>query len=163
MTGGNMGEKSLSELTAIESIRRLLSLYSDAVQRREPDEIAGLFAADAEVVIMDGAPRIGREAIVAGLKQTMSGFQYLHQTFGPGLIDVAGNAAKGRISIMEITRPIDGETLNAVFGQYEDDYVRIGGTWQFHRRRFFLSYMAKVPASEAAPFAALTPLHQYLP
>jgi hypothetical protein len=60
-----MGEKSLSELQATESIRRLLSLYSDAVSRREPDEIARLFAPNAEVIIMDGDPRVGREAIVA--------------------------------------------------------------------------------------------------
>jgi hypothetical protein len=93
----------------------------------------------------------------------MSGFQYLHQTCGAGLIDVTGNSARGRISIMEITRPIESETLDAVFGQYEDGYVRIDNAWQFHRRRFFLSYMAKVPATEAAPFTSFAPLHSYLP
>lgn len=157
-----MGEKSLSELRATESIRRLLSLYSDAVSRREPDEVAQLFAADAEVIIMHGDPRVGRDAIVAGLRQTMSGFDYLHQTFGAGLIDVAGHAARGRISIMEITRPIGGETLNAVFGQYEDAYVRVGSTWQFHRRRFYLSYMARMPATEVAPFTSFAPDYRFL-
>lgn len=158
-----MADKSLRDLQASESIRRLLALYSDAVCRRQPGDVASLFTPDAQVVIMDAAPRIGRDAIVEGLTQTIARFSYLHQTFGAGLIDVAGDVAHGRISIMEITRPVDGETLNAVFGQYEDLYRHDGTRWYFDRRRFFLSYMAQVPATEVAPFAGLTPQHSFAP
>ena len=83
-------EERIASLEARDEIRRLLSLYGDAVRRKDPDAIGPLFTPDARVVIAGGKERVGREEIVPGLRNTAAGFEFLSQVGDPGLIEVEG-------------------------------------------------------------------------
>lgn len=158
-----MREDGIARLQAIENIRRLLSLYSNAVSQRTPEVLAELFAPDARVTIADGPERVGRVEIVAGLERTILAFRYLYQTFDAGLINIEGDTARGRIGIMEMNRPADAQTLNAVFGVYEDQYCCSDERWYFYHRRFTLQYRVAIPASAVWEYGGFTPEVAFLP
>ena len=149
-----MSEERLARLEAREAIRRVLSLYGDAVRRKDPDAIAGLFTPDAEVTIAGGKTRVGRSEIVEGLRNTASGFEFLSQKSDPGLIDVAGGEARARVGVIEANQPLGTDRINLVFGIYEDEYRQFEGHWRFHRRNFTLQQVASLQAAEITKFAA---------
>lgn len=158
-----MSDKVMAELAAQNAIRRLISLYCDAVGRRDPDAIAGLFAPDARVVIADGPERVGRDEIVAGLQRTVFGFDFLHQRCDTGLIDVADDRARARIGVMEMNRVVGAETLNLIFGVYEDEYGRDSEGWRFRTRRFTMRFRAMLPAEQLQEYPAFPPMFDLAP
>lgn len=128
----------LQGLLAQNAVRRLLSLYCDAVARRDADAIAVLFTPDAQVRIADQAPRVGTSEIVAGLRRTIGNFDFLQQSCDAGLIDVAGDEARARIGVVEINRALNQDGVNLILGHYEDIYQHAPEGWRFHRRQFTL-------------------------
>lgn len=147
-----MAKASLATLAAENAIRRLISLYCDAVARGDPDSIAMLFTPDARVRIAHLPERVGREEIVEGLRQTMAAFSYLHQKCDTGLIDVDGDVARARLGVVEFNRSNGADSLNMIFGFYEDELMLLGEGWRFHRRRFTIRYRTVLPASEIQQF-----------
>jgi hypothetical protein len=159
-----MTDVAIAALVARDSIRRLLSLYCDAVSRREPDAIGALFMPDAVVTIAHFPDRIGRPAIIDGLRRTISKFTFLHQKCDTGLIDVAEDQAWARIGVLEINRATDSpERLNLICGTYEDEYRRDSGGWGFQRRRFTLQFRTLLQASAAEEFPPFVPHRPFDP
>lgn len=150
-----MADSLLESLAAEREIRRLISFYGDAVRRK--DAAGALFTADARVKIADGAERVGRSEIVEGLRRTIANFSYLHQQCDAGLIDVEGDVVRARYGVLEANRPNGSESLNTIFGFYEDEYTRLGEGWRFYRRRFSLQLRVLLPASEIEQFPNFTP------
>lgn len=151
------------EHQARESIRRLLSLYCDSVARRDADAVGLLFTEDARVRIAGGAERIGRSAIVEGLRGTISQFGFLHQKCDTGLIDVAGDTARSRIGVMEMNQASGASEFNMIFGVYEDEYRLTGEGWRFARRDFTFQYRAILPAAETRHFQEFRPAYPFAP
>jgi hypothetical protein len=150
-----MSEELLAAYEAERAIRRLVSLYCDAVARKHPEAIAELFTQDARVRIAEGPERVGHAEIVEGLRRAVSQFSFLHQKCDTGLIDVAGDRARARLGVLEMNRAHDAGCINFVFGAYDDEYQRTAAGWRFHRRRFTLQYRVVAPASELQAFAEL--------
>lgn len=148
-----MSEVRLARLEACEAIRRVLSLYGDAVRRKDPDAIAELFTPDARVTIAGGEPRAGRTEVVEGLRNTASGFAFLSQKSDAGLIDVSGDTARARVGVIEANQPLGTGRINLVFGIYEDEYRLFEGRWRFHRRDFTLQQVASLEAADITKFA----------
>ena len=158
-----MTDTLLATLIAERAVRRLISAYCDVVSRRDPDSAGVLFARDARVQIADGPERIGRNEIVEGLRRTMQGFSFLHQKCDTGLIDVEGGLARARIGVFESNRPAGAESLNMIFGTYEDEYRLLEEGWRFYRRRFTLQFRAVLPASEMQQFSDFVPGFSIVP
>ncbi len=158
-----MTEETLASLAAKESIRRLVSLYCDAVARRDADAIGALFAPDARVRIVDQPERVGIEAIVEGFRQTLAAFAFLHQRCDTGLIDIDGNRATARLGVFETNRMTGSDRLGIFYGAYQDDYVRLDAGWRFHRRRFSLKQRLSVAVADLDDFPDLIPDRAYAP
>ena len=158
-----MPDTVLETLAAERAIRRLVSLYCDAVRRKDVDAAGTLFAADARVQIADFPERVGRAQIVDGLRRTLADFTYLHQICDMGLIDLKGDVARARLGVIEANRPNGSESLNMIFGAYEDEYKLLEEGWRFHRRRFNLQLRALLPTSEIQAFQALAPSFPFAP
>lgn len=144
-----MSDDLLVILDAERRIRRLVARYGEAVAQKNAELARELFAEDAEVAIADMPVRVGRDAIVGGFANTLSAFRWLHQTSDSGLIDVDGDAAKARYQVVEFNQRIDNGEVAMITGCYEDQYVRRGGTWHFHRRRFTLRSRVVLAHSQA--------------
>ena len=158
-----MADSSLATLAAENAIRRLVSLYCDAVARRDPDAIAVLFTPDARVRISDLPERVGVQEIVEGLRRTMSAFSYLHQKCDTGLIDVDGQWARARLGVIEANRSNGADSLNMIFGFYEDELRLLQERWCFHRRKFTLQFRIVLPASEIQQFPDFMPAFAFAP
>jgi ketosteroid isomerase-like protein len=158
-----MDDRLLATLAAERAIRRLISLYCDAVRRGDPDAIGELFTPDARVRIAELPERVGRQEIVEGLRRTMAGFSYLHQTCDTGLIDVEGELARARHGVIEANRPNGAEALNVIFGAYEDEYRLSEAGWRFHRRRFGLQFRVQLAAAELQQFSQFAPGFAFAP
>ena len=158
-----MDDSSLATLAAESAIRRLVSLYCDAVARRDPDAVAVLFTPDARVRIADLPERVGQQEIVEGLRRTMSAFSYLHQKCDTGLIDVNGGSARARLGVLEANRTNGADGLNLIFGFYEDEFMRLEDGWRFHRRTFTLQFRTVVPTSEIQQLPEFIPAFAFAP
>jgi SnoaL-like domain len=142
-----------------EAIRRLVSLYCDAVARRDADAVGKLVTDDVRITIAGGPERNGRDAAVAGLQRTIGDYGFLHQKCDTGLIDIDadGTRAHARLGVMELNQAFGAETVNAIFGFYEDEYQLTDSGWRFARREFTLQFRAVLQASECQFLQALTP------
>jgi hypothetical protein len=158
-----MTDTSLAALVAESAIRRLISGYGDSVSRRDPDSVRALFTPDARVRIADGAERVGHEAIVEGLRRTLSAYSFLHQKCDTGLIDVVGDHARARLATFETNRLSGTDSLAMIFGTYEDEYMLFGKEWRFHRRRFTLQLRTVVLVSEIQQLPDLVPAFTITP
>jgi ketosteroid isomerase-like protein len=143
-----MSEALLARLEAESAIRHLVGCYCDAVNRRDADAAGLLFAQDCAITIADGPERVGRDAQTEGMRQTFAAFDFLRQQCDVGLIDVAGDTARARLSVFEASHRAGEDTLSLIFGFYEDDYVRLAEGWRFQRRRYALQFRSKVEAAK---------------
>lgn len=136
-----------------ESIQRLLSAYCDAVRRLDPDAAGHLFAPDAVIRIADYPELEGRETITEGIRKTFAKFNFLHQRYDGGLIDIDGDRARARLGIFEANSRPEQEGIQIIFGTYEDEYVLLAEGWRFYRRYFSVQSMADIPAQSYQVFA----------
>jgi len=119
----------------LAAIRELNDRYSDAVNRRDGEAWAALWAEDAAWELM-GTRVEGRGAIVALWTEAMAGFAFVGFFGQMGAIAVAGDAAHGRVWTHEVLDGPEGE--RRPLGRYDDRYVKRGGEWQIAERRFSL-------------------------
>jgi hypothetical protein len=138
----------LARLEAESAIRRLVGLYCDAVGRRDADAAGLLFAADCAVRIADGPERVGRDIQTEGMRQTFAMFDFLRQQCDVGLIDVAAEKARARLSVFEASHRSGEDCVSLIFGFYEDDYVHLAEGWRFQRRRYVLQFRSRVEVSK---------------
>ena len=135
---------ALARLEAESAIRRLVGLYCDAVNRRDADAAGQLFADEAEIRIADFSAIAGRDAIREGMSKTFAAHAFLRQQCDAGVIDVAGNRARARLSVFEAAQREGEERISLIFGFYEDDYAQLGEGWRFWRRRYTLQFRCRL-------------------
>jgi ketosteroid isomerase-like protein len=143
-----MSEALLTRLEAESAIRRLVGLYCDAVNRRDADAAGALFAPDCRIRIADGPERVGRDVQTEGMRQTFAAFAFLRQQCDVGLIDVAGDTAKARLSVFEASLRAGEEGVGLIFGFYEDEYVRLAEGWRFAQRRYVMQFRSRLPVDK---------------
>lgn len=143
-----MSEDLLARLEAESAVRRLIGLYCDAVNRADADAASRLFAPDCRVRIADGPEIAGREVLAQGMRHSFGAFDFLRMQCGVVAIDVEGDTARARLLVHETTHKPGADDLGELWGNYEDEYVRLPEGWRFQRRRYTLQLRARVPVSK---------------
>lgn len=119
------------------AIRELLEAYADAVCRRDAEDWGATWAEDAEWSLPD-YPEIGttkgKPAIVAMWTEAMKGYPGIRFQSWPGAIEVQGDCATMRSYTAEVYDQ-NGITMRDM-GEYEDECVKVNGTWLFASRSF---------------------------
>jgi len=129
-----MGSAQLLEDEA--AIRRLAALYAHAVDRNEPDTIAGLFAADA-VIEGPGFVMRGRNELraIPGMLRGMYS-RTLHQVHQQ-TVELRGDSAEAETycTANHVTDKGGGAAENLAWAmRYLDTLRREDGRWVFTRR-----------------------------
>lgn len=118
------------------AIQRLIHRYADAVVNRNGVQWSSCWADDADWDLGGGRMVEGKEAIVALWYSAMKGMASVVQLVHNGEVfaDPADpDQASGRWYIDERYRRADG-VVGTLLAHYDDQYVRVGGTWLFARR-----------------------------
>ncbi len=135
------------------AIRRLAALYARAVDRNEPDTMAGLFAADA-VIEGPGFVMRGREELraIPGMLRGMYS-RTLHQVHQQ-TVSVRGDSAEAETycTANHVTDKGGGSAENLSWAmRYLDTLRREDGRWVFVRRRVVIDWTETRPAQFATP------------
>jgi ketosteroid isomerase-like protein len=152
-----MSDALLARLEAESAIRRLVGLYCDAVNRRDADAAGLLFAPDCRITIADGPERMGREVQTEGMRQSFAPFDFLRQQCDVVAIDVDGACARSRLLVFEATHKRGDEAIGHIWGNYEDEYVRLPEGWRFQSRRYTLQLRSLVPTARLQHVAGFGP------
>lgn len=120
----------------VAAIHQLIDDYCDAVFRRDAAEWGACWAEDARWSL-SGHVVEGRSQIVALWETAMAGFPFVAFFAQPGLIEVDGERASGRVYTQELLEKVDG-TIDRPIGRYDDDYRKIDGAWCFASRTYTL-------------------------
>lgn len=141
-------EARLQQLEDVNAIEKLTRAYGYYIDKGLWDQVVDLFADDSTVEIeaggiyhgKAGADRLFRQKFGRGQIGLPDGRLFNHPQF-QGIVDVdpGGTTARGRWrTLAQVawhgTRSFWNE------GVYENEYVKEGGTWKFHKMRFWSTY-----------------------
>ena len=138
-------EEKVERLSAIEDIKQLKARYCQLCDAGyDPDGIAAMFVEDG---VWDGGPEfgchVGREAIHAFFSGVSNDIVFAaHLVLNP-IITVDGDTANGKWwLIMPCTTELGGGPKEArwLLAEYDDDYVRVDGTWYYKHLRIDLKF-----------------------
>ena len=121
-----------------EAIRDLLLAYGRALDGRDTQAYADLFAADGA-----WSGGVGQARTPAGIKKMLDdlfgsstgGFSKAHHVMANMAISVDGNTATASSRWMWMLGDADGSPMVMRSGMYEDELVREDGRWKFRSRR----------------------------
>lgn len=130
--------RQLTQMQDIEAIKQLKAEYCDICDHaHDQDRIVSIFAEDG---IWEGKG-IGRaqghdeiRALFASFAERVSFSQ--HNVFNPR-IRVDGNSAHGIWYLLGPFTFREGKQQHWLAARYEDDYVKIDGTWKFKHLRAY--------------------------
>jgi uncharacterized protein (TIGR02246 family) len=132
-------EERLQALEDREAIHALLATYRRALDEKDFEAYAGLFADDGEFVA-DGRTFRGRAEILAMLAEfqatgalTKAAGDDRHLVANVE-IGVDGDRATSRSTWVYLTRGAGDEPQLALVGHYEDELRRTAAGWRFARR-----------------------------
>jgi ketosteroid isomerase-like protein len=125
----------LQQLLDADEIRRLIYDYAFHLDMNHPDELAGLFVEDCEVIY---GPTFGAEGIEA-YKRTLEGigefFEATSHHVSNIVVDfVSEDEALVRSVLYAWHRYTRDRPDSHVWGQYHDTVVNVDGQWRFKRR-----------------------------
>jgi uncharacterized protein (TIGR02246 family) len=130
------------------AIRDLVSTYCHAIAERDDSTWASTWAEDGEWVVLGSTVR-GRDAILAHYRKLVSGMRWVVQHANNGIVEVDGNAGRGRWQIVEYLQGGGGRG-GVNIARYRDDYVRgSDGKWRFARRELLATYLGAADLSAA--------------
>jgi len=134
--------RRIQVLEDIEAIKRLKAQYCTYCDNAyDADGIASLFAEDA---VWDGGnfgKHEGREAIRTFFRGASRIFPFaLHQVMNP-IIEVQGGQATGSWYLLQPATLADGNQAVWLAARYEEEYVKVGGDWQFKRLKVHASFL----------------------
>lgn len=126
----------------IEAIRRLISVYSYAVDRRDYAEV-GEILADAAFSLSWESEGIetgeirGREAIAAWYEEHLEGRRPSRHVITNTVIDVddEGRTASAYAYLTSVGHPPEGGPAVILSGHYEHRFERRDGEWRFTQMR----------------------------
>ena len=137
------------------AITRLQAAYADVVTRRAWPELDDLFVPDAPVHVdtvtnpvieLAGATALGE--FIAGAIERFEFFEFVPLNT---VVDVDGDAASGRLYMVELRQDADGGRWSNAFGLYQDRYARgADGRWRFAERNY-QSLARTAPATVVFP------------
>jgi predicted SnoaL-like aldol condensation-catalyzing enzyme len=153
-------ETSLDELVARDSLRRLVTLYSRAVDRRDFKLLRSLYHDDAfeqHGTMFEG----GADAYVAFVEKALSAYEVTAHYVVNTAFEIAGDEAEGEVYKINYHRTLGPERYEIVTGSRSlDRYRRSNGEWRFLSRSITLDWANKrrVDPEAYGDFAAASPL-----
>jgi len=148
-------EARIDRLEAESAIRQLIARYGFAIDDRRRDDVAALFAEDAEVCSGDGVMQ------ARGVAAIMAMYEGRFAALGPGahyIHDIElhfeeADTARGLVSGHAELMRNGGMMVTSL--RYQDRYRRTADGWRFARRQIDFLYYVPV---EDYPGILLTPL-----
>lgn len=126
-------------------IRDLIEGYSNAVNRRDWDLLASLFADDGVWSVMgahtDREVR-GRDAVRREISSVVEPFELCFQVIGAVHIRLDGDRAAATSGLQDFIK-IASEADMTLFGIYHDVFVRTSQGWRFQRREYRGRYFGR--------------------
>jgi hypothetical protein len=123
---------TVEELADIEAIKKLKSRYLRFMDQRRWDEWIALFAEDAaiRVTISDEEYCLwqGKKEILEGNSSLNTGNTSIHHGHTPDIDLISEDRATGHWMLHDTYLRDSGRSES--FGYYEDEYVKIDGTWK---------------------------------
>jgi uncharacterized protein (TIGR02246 family) len=132
-------DRQLRELLAREEIRELAHRYALALDARDFDAFAALFAPDAEFFGVISAPARGREEIAARISQTFRAFGATIHFVANQVIDLEGPGTGSGVVYTRAEHELDGKWIVQAMS-YRDRYALVDGRWTFASRRALAWY-----------------------
>jgi ketosteroid isomerase-like protein len=114
------------------AVQRLLTSYTDAVNRRDPAAATAVYTPDG-VLNAFGFEIVGHEKLRRNFDRVFGRYQLLFQHPHVPLVDVDGDRAWARCWLTEYNTAHDG-TSTFFLGTYQDEIVRTPDGWRFARR-----------------------------
>ena len=136
-------EARIERLESIEAIKKLKHVYMHYCDLGyPPSKLGPLFTDDAVWTSKDFGHHAGRRAIQAffgGVSSQIVFAAHLAMNF---IIDVEGDRGTGKWRIlMPCTMMEEGKKVSRwLLGDYEEDYVRVNGTWLFKKMDYLMNY-----------------------
>jgi len=136
-------EATVRALADKESIRDLARRYAHYVWRKDVDGVVGLFTDDGVMDTGDRPPIRGCAALRAEYQKMIGGPDF-HPFVHNHIVELHGDTATG-VCYLDLRATVDGTSMIGA-GHYDDEYVRVGGTWKFRARTLRLTHF--VPLRE---------------
>lgn len=126
------------------SVEDLAARFSDAVNRRAPDDLAALFTPDGRWVVPGLPDTVGRPAVAALFRGLLDRYAMLVQLTQGGVVTLApdGRGATARWYLTEHVREPDG-TGWLFLGWYDDELALTEEGWRFAVREFAFLYRGR--------------------
>ncbi|WP_223691933.1 nuclear transport factor 2 family protein [Leifsonia poae] len=144
----------MSNLQTLADHVELLALqaeFTDAGMQGDFDGFASQFTARGIWRIPGiGVEFVGREQIRAGIERLKESWEFFVQTAHPGVIELSGDTARGRVYIAEFGRLRDGGS-HSNHAIYHDRYERTEQGWRFAARSYEVRYMDTAPLTGSPP------------
>jgi ketosteroid isomerase-like protein len=114
-----------------DAIRDLMARYNHAIDGGEAEEWAALFTADA---LFDTGQRFsGTDELLAFAQGVASSGRRTRHVVANAVIEVDGDRATCQAYLLLYA---GSPPQLALTGAYEDELVRVGGSWRYSRRTF---------------------------
>lgn len=134
------------------AIRQLTAAYSDAVNRRDRDDFAAVWAPDGRWIVPGLEDTVGGEAAADQVLRLTADMEFMLQQLQGGQVWIDGDIARARWYIVEFGRTTEGKGVH-IAGVYQDRLVRTDAGWRFQQRHFEFLYRGFVDApGKAYPF-----------
>ncbi len=121
-------------------LQRLQAAYADVVSRRAWAELERLFLPDitVEVHTVSSPTRTftGPAEFVGFVSAACERFDHFQFVILNSVVEVAGEAAGGRIFMCEIRHHSAENVWSTAYGMYSDRYRKVDGVWWFAQRRY---------------------------
>jgi len=138
-------------------IRRLVDEYAIAVDLRDAERFAALFAADAALLVVEPGeeePSLtydGREELLTVI-ELVAAFSVTYHVMTNHVVDIDGDTATA--STYGLTHHLSESDERGLFDtlmllRYDDELRRIDGNWRFQRRRIVRQWTDYVEAEKA--------------
>lgn len=140
-------DKLLEEL----EVRKVLEIYTDAVNRRDWETYESLWV--KEGAVWDLRPPIdikkeGIQDIMTEVKRAVGAMEVFFQMTHSIVIDVEGDTATARVALNEIGKIPGDEKLMNILAIYDDELVRENGKWLFKKRVYTVKHLEGNPPME---------------
>jgi ketosteroid isomerase-like protein len=132
-------EQRVQQLEDRETIRQILIDYASALDERNIDAYVALFAKNGQWIngsMVRNGPEEIRGLLTGMFRNVPPGFvnrESFEIVFNPR-VQVTGDRATARSGHLLFRRAPDGSPLPALFGRYEDEFVREHGAWKILKR-----------------------------
>jgi len=132
---------NIEQHTELEAIRQLKSRYFRLMDTQQFDDWHTCFTADISARY-EGVPRAsddlpvdveieGRDALVAGIRQLMTGAKSMHQGFMPEITLTSATTATAIWAMFDYVRLPSCHFKG--WGHYHEQYVKEGGEWRIKK------------------------------